>query len=165
MTTGGWLRRTWRRISHFHGARLGQTIPPLNELDDVIDKRVASGETEEEATTAVIEDFERSATTANTRTTPLVPASGIVVAGAGILTKQSDAAAYLAFVAMAFALGGLGYLAVALFTHAGRRKVGLPPTRADVAFAHERLAKKESRAELGSFLSFIGFVILLIVIL
>jgi hypothetical protein len=135
-TTGGWPRRTWRRISHFHGAHLGQAIPPVDELDDVIDKRVASGETEDEATTAVIEDFERSATTANARTTPLVPASGIV-----------------------------GYLAVALFTHAGRRNVGLPPTREDVAFAHDRLTKKQSRAELGSFLSFIGFVILLIVIL
>jgi hypothetical protein len=168
MTThnsGSRPRRRWRRVAHLHGRRLGQTIPPLDELEDAIDKRVASGETEEEATTAVIEDFERSATTANARTTPLVPASGIVVAGSGILTKEGDAAAYLAFLAMAFAIAGLGFLAVALFTHAGRRNVGLPATRADVAFAHDRLTKKTSRAELGSFLSFIGFVILLIVIL
>jgi hypothetical protein len=168
MTThnsGGRRRRRWRRIAHFHGGRLGQTIPPLDELDDVIDKRVASGETEEDATTAVIEDFERSAATANARITPLVPASGIVVAGAGILTRENDAAKYLAFVAMAFALAGIVNLAVSVFTHAGRRNVGLPPTRADVAYAHDRLTKKESRAELGSFLSFIGFITLIIVIL
>jgi hypothetical protein len=91
----GWLRRRWHRVAHFHARRLGQSIPPLDELEDVIDKRVASGESEEEAT--------------------------------------------------------------AVFTHAGRRNVGLPPTRADVAFAHERLAKKESRAELGSFLSSSSF--------
>lgn len=168
MTThnsGGRRRRRWRRIAHLHGGRLGQTIPPLDELDDVIDKRVASGETEEDATTAVIEDFERSAATANARITPLLPASGIIVAGSGILTREGDAAAYLAFVAMAFALAGVGYLAISVFTHAGRRSVGLPPTRADVAFARERLTQKESRAEVGSFFSFIGFLVLLIVIL
>jgi len=66
---------------------------------------------------------------------------------------------------MAFAIVGLGFLAIAVFTHAGRRNVGLPPTRYDVAFAHNRLTKKESRAEVGSFFSFVGFIVLLVVIL
>jgi hypothetical protein len=60
---------------------MGQKIPPLDALQDEIDKRVAAGEIEEEVTLAVIEDFEKSAATVNARTTPLVPASGIVVTG------------------------------------------------------------------------------------
>ncbi len=166
--SGGWIRRTWNRVAHFHGRRLGQTIPSLDELDESIEKRIASGETEEDATGAIIEDFERSATSVNARTTPLVPASGIIVAGSGILARgagEGDVAIFMAFLAMAFALGGLGFLATSLFTHAGRPRVGLPPTRADIAFVHERLTKKESNAQVGSFLSFVGFAVLLIVIL
>ena len=153
---------------HLHADRLGQKIPSLDALEDEIDKRIAAGETEEEATLAVIEDFERSAATVNARTTPLVPASGIVVTGAGILANasgQGEAARIIAFVAMAFAIVGLGFLATALFTHAGRPSVGFAPTRADIAFVHERLAKKESNAQVGSVLTGVGFVILLVVIL
>jgi hypothetical protein len=104
----------------------------------------------------------------NVRTTPLVPASGIVVTGAGILANasgQGEAAKVVALFAMAFALGGLGFLAAALFTHAGRPSVGCAPTRADGAFAHDRLIKKESNAQVGSMLTAVGFVILLVVIL
>ncbi len=160
--------RVWHRIFHFHAGRLGQTIPPLDSLEDAIDKRIASGESEEDAALAVIEDFERSAATVNARTTPLVPASGIVVTGAGILARGSDegdAATIIAYLAMALALIGLGFLAMALFTHAGRPSVGFAPTRADVAFAHERLVKKESNAQVGSVLTFLGFLVLIIVIL
>ncbi len=119
-------------------------------------------------TLGVIEDFEKSATTLNTRTTPLVPASGIVVTGSGILANasgQGEAAQVIALFAMAFALGGLGFLATALLTHAGRPSVGLAPTRADVPFVHDRLVKKESDAQVGSVLTGVGFVILLVVIL
>jgi hypothetical protein len=162
----GRLRRTWHRVSRFHGRRLGQSIPPLDELQESIDKRIASGESEEDATAAIIEDFERSAATVTARTTPLVPASGIVVAGAGIFARgEDDASLIVALFAMAFALGGLGFLAMSLFTHAGRPRVGLPPVRTDIAFVHDRLTRKESNAELGSFLSFVGFVVLLIAIL
>jgi len=98
---------------HIHADRKGQKIPPLDALEDEVDKRVAAGESDEDVTIAVIEDFEKSAATVNARTTPLVPASGIVVTGAGILAKagnESDAATILAFVAVAFALIGLGIL-------------------------------------------------------
>src|SRR2546421_11219993 len=110
--------RGWRRIFHIHADRVAQTIPPLDALQDEIDKRVAAGESEEDVTLAVVEDFEKSAATVNARTTPLVPASGIVVTGAGILAKagsEGEAATIFAFVAMAFALVGLGFLATALF--------------------------------------------------
>jgi hypothetical protein len=119
-------------------------------------------------TLAVIEDFERSAATVNARTTPLVPASGIVVTGAGILARaggEGEIATILAFVAMAFALIGLGFLATALFMHAGRPNVGFAPTRADIPFVHDRLVRKESNAQVGSVLTFVGFFILVIVIL
>jgi hypothetical protein len=158
----------WHRIFHFHAGRLGQTVPPLDSLEDAIDKRIRSGESEEAASLAVIEDFERSAATVNARTTPLVPASGIVVTGAGILARGSgegDVATIVSYVAMAFALIGLGFLATSLFTHAGRPSVGIAPTRTDVAFAHERLVKKESKAQVGSVLTFLGFLILVIVII
>ena len=161
-------RRRWRRMFHLHADRLGQKIPPLDALEDEIDKRIASGESEEDVTLAVIEDFEKSAATVNARTTPLVPASGIVVTGAGILANasgQGEAATVVALLAMAFALAGLGFLATALFTHGGRPRVGFAPTRADVAFVHERLVKKESNAQVGSVLTFLGFLILLVVIL
>src|SRR5215216_31472 len=78
---------------------------------------------------------------------------------------QGEAATVVALLAMAFALGGLGFLATALFTHAGRPRVGFTPTRADVTFVHERLVKKESNAQVGSVLTFLGFLILLVVIL
>ena len=133
-----------------------------------MDKRIASGESEEDVTLAVIEDFERSAATVTARTTPLVPASGIVVTGAGILTRDSgeaDIAIVLAFLAMLIALLGLGFLTSSLFTHAGRPSVGFEPTRADVEFVHDRLIRKECNARIGSMLTFTAFIVLLIVIL
>jgi len=162
----GWIRRAWRRVAYFHGRRLGQTIPSLDELYESIDKRVASGEREEDVVTEVIEDFERSAASTSMRTTPLVPASGIVVAGSTFLAKAGDVeSTVVAGVAIAFALLGLGFLATSVFTHAGRPRVGLPPVRGDVAFVHERLSKKDANALVGSFLSLVGFVVLVIVIL
>ena len=49
--------RGWRRVFHIHADRVAQTIPPLDALQDEIDKRVAAGESEEDVTLAVIEDF------------------------------------------------------------------------------------------------------------
>jgi hypothetical protein len=124
-TTGQAIRaRGWRRMFHLHADRLGQKIPPLDALEDEMGKRIASGESEEDVTLAVIEDFEKSASTVNARTTPLVPASGIVLTGAGILANasgQGEAAKIITLFAMAFALGVLGFLATALFTHAVAR--------------------------------------------
>jgi hypothetical protein len=160
------VRRTWRCVAYFHGRRLGQNIPSLEELDESIDKRVASGEPEDEVVTEVIEDFERSATTVSARTTPLVPASGIVVAGATFLAKDGDTeSTIVAAFAIALALLGLGFLAMSVFTHAGRPRVGLPLVRRDVAFVHRRLTRKESNATVGSFLSLVGFLVLMLAIL
>jgi hypothetical protein len=163
--TGRGPRGLWRRIKRSHERRLGQRIPPLDTLEDEIDKRIAAGESDDAVTLAVIEDFERSATTVNMRTTPLVPASGIVVTGAGILAREGDTVVALAYFAIVLALAGLGYLATSLFTHAGRPNVGVAPTRADIPFVHERLIKKESRAQTGSILTFFGFLVLLWVLI
>jgi hypothetical protein len=163
--TKRWPGRTWERIARSAQERRGQRIPPIEALEDAIDKRIASGDTEQDATLAVIEDFERSAATVNARTTPLVPASGIIITAAGLLSRDGGAETIVCYIAIAFAFGGLGYLAAALFTHAGRPSVGIEPTRTDVAFAHERLVQKESKAHKGSVLSFVGFVILLVVII
>lgn len=142
----------------------GDSGSPVDLLEEAIDKRAAAGESEQAATLAIIEDFERSAATVNARTTPLVPASGIIVTGAGILAKDGGSETIPAFLAMLFAFIGLAFLATALFTHAGRPSVGIEPTRADIPFVHERLTRKESQAQKGSFFSFVGFVTLVIVI-
>jgi hypothetical protein len=164
----GWARRSLHRLANFHGGRHGQTIPPLDALEDEVDKRIASGESEQDVTLAVIEDFEKSAATVSARTTPLVPVSGIIVTGAGILARESgedEVGTVLALLAMLITLVGLAFLAASVFTHAGRPSVGFEPTRADVAFVHDRLIRKESNARVGSLLAFAGFVVLLIVIL
>ena len=162
----GWVRRTWRRVAYFHSRRLGQSIPSLDEIDESIDKRVAAGESEDDVVTEVIEDFERSAATVSARTTPLVPASGIVVAGATFLAKDGELdSTIVAAFAIGMALLGLGFLAMSVFTHAGRPRVGLPPVRGDIAFVHARLTKKEANADVGSFLSLVGFLALIINVL
>jgi hypothetical protein len=148
--TKRWPGRTWDRIASSAQERRGQKIPPIAALQDAIDKRIEEGDSEQDATLGVIEEFERSAATVNARTTPLVPASGIIITAAGILSKVGGAEAVLCYTAMAFAFGGLGYLASALFTHAGRPIVGVEPSRPDIAFARERLIEKESKAHKGA---------------
>src|SRR5829696_1038255 len=50
--------------------------------------------------------------------------------------------------------------------HARRTASRRPaPDRGDIAFVHERLTKKESNADVGLFLSLIGFLVLVIAIL
>jgi hypothetical protein len=71
----------------------------------------------------------------------------------------------LCFLAILITFFGLGFLATSVFTHAGRPSVGFEPTRADVAFVHDRLIRKEASAQVGSLLTFAGFIVLLIVIL
>ena len=140
---------------------------PLARRDRRVDRQAcAAGESEDDVATEVIEDFERSAATVSVRTTPLVPASGIVVAAATFLAKEGDTDSIIvAAFAIGLALLGLGFLAMSVFTHAGRPRVGLPPMRGDIAFVHTRLTKKESSAEVGSFLSLVGFLALIINIL
>jgi hypothetical protein len=50
-------------------------------------------------------------------------------------------------------------------THAGRRMVGLTPTREDVAFVRARLIKKEANAQIGSVLIPLGLIVLVWLIL
>src|SRR5262249_56408878 len=99
----------------------------------------------EAVVTEVIGDCERSAAGVSARTTPLVPASGIVVAGSTFLAKDGDfESTIVAAFAIAFALVGLGFLAMSVFTHAGRPRVGLPVMRSDVAFVHPPPTTKPS---------------------
>src|SRR5262249_61164202 len=145
---------------------VGQTPASLEELAEWIDKRGAAGKPEEDVVPEVTEDSERSAASVSARATPLVRASGIVVAGSTFLAKDGDfESTIVAAFAIAFALVGLGFLAMSVFTHAGRPRVGLPVMRSDVAFVHRRLTKKESSAQVGSFLSLVGFLALMSAIL
>src|SRR5262249_58197467 len=108
-------------------------------------RRGAAGARGGEAVPEVIEDFEGSAASDSARTTPLVPASGIVVAGSTFLAKDGDfESTIVAAFAIAFALVGLGFLAMSVFTHAGRPRVGLPVMRSDVAFVHPPPTTKPS---------------------
>jgi len=158
--------RAYDRIVTLSAGRLGgQGIPALPALEDSLDDRIRAGEPEAQATRDVVEDFERAATGVNARTAPLVPASGLVVTAGGLLARLSDAATALVFLAMVLSLLGLSFLSASLFTHAGRRDVGVPPTRGDVAFAQERLIYKEGNARVGSVCFGLGLLLLLAAIL
>ena len=136
----------------------------MDTLHESLDQRVRDGASEADATLAVVENFEQAAATLSDRTAPLVPASGLVVTASGLLAPLSDAASTLVFTAMLFSILGLGFLTASLFTHAGRREVGLAPTRDDVAFAHQRLIYKEGNARIGSACFGLGLVLLLVAI-
>jgi hypothetical protein len=158
--------RWFDRIVAFRADKLGgQRIPAAAELLRRIDERTATGESEEAAVTAEVEDFERSAAAINARTTPLVPAAGLVTTGAGVLSKVGDASSALALTAMALAVIGLVFLTAALFLHAGRRSAGMEVTRADVIFAQERLIKKEANAQIGAYATSAAVLLLLAAIL
>ena len=142
-------QRGFARIVGFRADRLGgQVIPGMSELEARIDRRPDEVRVEA-AILGEVEEFERASAAINVRTAPLVPASGLVVTGAGVLAKATDAATGLALVAMVLALVGMCFLASALFTHAGRRAVGVAPTRDDLAFARARLIRKEGGAQIG----------------
>jgi hypothetical protein len=63
--TKRWPGRTWDRIASSAQERRGQKIPPIAALQDAIDKRIEEGDSEQDATLGVIEEFERSAATVN----------------------------------------------------------------------------------------------------
>jgi len=158
--------RTYDRIVRLSANRFGgQGIPALTTLFDSVDQRVRDGASDADATLVVVENFERAGAAVNERTAPLVPASGLVVTASGLLAPLSDAASTLVFTAMLFSILGLTFLTAALFTNAGRREVGLPPTRDDVAFAHRRLLYKEGNARIGSVCFGLGLLLLIAAIL
>jgi hypothetical protein len=143
----------------------GQRIPSTEELMARIEQRRSAGEGEEAVVSAEVEDFERSAATVNARTQPLVPAAGLITTGAGVLSKIGDTSEALALTAMGLAVIGLGFLTASLFLHAGRRSVGLAPTREDVAFAQTRLIRKEANAQIGATITSVAILVLLAAVL
>jgi hypothetical protein len=127
-----------------------------------------TGQSLDEAAAMVVEDLERAAAALSTRTAPLVPACGVLVAAAGLLLKAefSDGISdiFLCF-AVLFAVVGLSFLARANFIYAGRRTVGLSPTVDDIAFARDGLVHKHVCAYRGSWLAGIGLACLILGIL
>ena len=127
-----------------------------------------TGQSLDEAAEVVVEDLERAAAALSTRTAPLVPACGVLVAAAGLLLKAgfSDGVAdiFLGF-AVLFAVVGLSFLARAHFIYAGRRTIGLSPTVGDIAFARDRLVRKHVCTYRGGWLAAIGLACLILGIL
>jgi len=160
-------RALYERIVQFRSDHLaGQAIPPLAALIDRIEeRRRLLGETAEQATQAVVEDLEEAAASIHWRTAPLMPICGLVVAGAGVIDKFTPALPVLALSAIFLAIVGLYFSVVAIFTHAGRRAVGLTPTRKDVVFARARIIKKEANAQIGAVLTTLALVVLVAAIL
>jgi hypothetical protein len=127
-----------------------------------------TGKSLDEAAAVVVEDLERAAAALGTRTAPLVPACGVLVAAAGLLLKAgfSDGVAdiFLGF-AVLFAVLGLSFLARANYIYAGRRTIGLSPTVGDIAFARDRLVRKHVCTYRGGWLAGIGLACLILGIL
>jgi hypothetical protein len=128
----------------------------------------ATGRSLDEAAAEVVEDLERAAAALSTRTAPLVPACGVLVAAAGLLLKAefTDGLSDLFLgVAVLSAVGGLAFLARAHFIYAGRRTIGLSPAVADIAFARDRLVRKNACTYRGGWLAGAGLTCLILGIL
>jgi hypothetical protein len=138
-------------------------------MQRVEDRAKATGQTRDEAAGIVVEDLEAAAGALNTRTAPLVPGCGVLVAISGILVKAEPSSNGLseAFVSLAvlWAVAGFSFLTFALFSYAGRREVGLAPTVEDIAFARESLVRKRANAYRGGWLAGIGLACLILGIL
>ena len=123
-----------------------------------------TGQSPDEAAAVVVEDLEQAAAALTTRTAPLVPGCGVLVAISGLAAKAEtpDPVADL-FVSLAvlFAVGGLAFLARALFLYTGRRTVGLAPTVDDIAFARDRLVRKHAASTRGGWLAALGLTCLI----
>jgi hypothetical protein len=137
-------------------------------MDRAQESSRATGQSLDEASVVVVEDLERAAAALSTRTAPLVPACGVLVAAAGLLLKAgfSDGVAdiFLGF-AVLFAVVGLSFLTRAHFIYAGRRAIGLSPTVGDIAFARDRLVRKHACTYRGAWLAGIGLAFLILGIL
>lgn len=125
-----------------------------------------TGQSPDQAATVVVEDLERAGAALTTRTTPLVPSCGMLVAAAGILLKAEPTtdpiAEFFLGLSIVFAIVTLSFLSRALFSYAGRRNVGLAPTVDDIAFARDCLVRKHSSARRGSWLA--GFALACLII-
>jgi hypothetical protein len=159
-TRRGWLGR----------ARRHQAIASLDSLMRRVEERSrTTGQSQDEAAAVIVEDLERAAAALNTRTAPLVPGCGVLIAVTGLLLKaepSSDPTAkFFLGLSVVFAVLGFSFLARALVGYAGRRKIGLSPTVDDIAFAHDRLVRKDANAHRGDWLAGIGLTCLIIGIL
>jgi hypothetical protein len=128
----------------------------------------ATGQSLDEAAAVVVEDLERAAAALSTRTAPLVPACGVLVAAAGLLLKaefSDDVGDVFLGLAVLFAVVGLSFLARAHFIYAGRRTIGLSPTVRDIAFARDRLVHKHACTYRGGWLAGIGLTCLILGVL
>jgi hypothetical protein len=138
-------------------------------MERVEERAKATGQSRDEAAATVVEELETAAGALNTRTAPLVPGCGVLVALSGLLAKAEPSSNGLseAFVSLAvlWAVAGFSFLTFALFSYAGRRLIGLAPTVEDVAFARDRLVRKRANAHRGSWLAGIGLACLIIGIL
>jgi hypothetical protein len=162
---GAFNRRRW-----FRRVTTDQRIASLDSLMRRVQERsVSGGQSLDQAAGAVVEDLERASTALNTRTAPLVPGCGVLVAAAGILLKGEPSsygfAEFFLGLAIVFAVGGFTFLTRALFAYAGRRTVGMSATVDDVAFAHESLSRKLANARRGGLLAGIGLAFLILGIL
>jgi hypothetical protein len=127
-----------------------------------------TGQSLDKAVAEVVEDLERAAAALSTRTAPLVPACGVLVAAAGLLLKaefSDDVGDVFLGFAVLFAVLGLAFLTRAHFIYAGRRTIGLSPTVGDIAFARDRLVRKRACTYRGGWLAGIGLTCLIIGIL
>ena len=128
-----------------------------------------TGQSLDEASAVVVEELEGAAAALTTRTAPLVPECGVLVAISGLATKAEPSSDRLAeaFVSLAviFAIAGFAFLTRALFAYAGRRSIGLAATSDDIAFARELLVRKRANARRGGWLAGLGLTCLIIGIL
>jgi hypothetical protein len=127
-----------------------------------------TGRSLDESAAVIVEDLERAAAVLSTRTAPLVPACGVLVAAAGLLLKAeftdglSDIFLGLAVLS---AVSGLAFLSRAHFIYAGRRTIGLAPTVADIAFARDLLVRQNRCEHRGGWLAGTGLACLIVGIL
>jgi hypothetical protein len=157
-------RRRWRTGT---GDRAVASVDALISRAEELSR--ASGKTEDEAAAGGGRDLESAAAALTTRTAPLVPGTGVLVAISGLAVKAEPTSRPLVQVfisfAIFFAIAGFAFLTRALFLYAGRRIIGLAPTVDDIAFARNRLVRKHTSAHRGGLLAGIGLMFLIIGIL
>jgi hypothetical protein len=130
----------------------------------------ATGQSQDEAAAVVVNDLEQAANALTTRTAPLVPGCGVLVAISGLAvkaepTKGNQVSEAFVSLAVLFAVAGFAFLTTALFLYAGRRTIGLSATVDDIGFARERIVRKYTSAHRGGLLAGIGLACLIIGIL
>ena len=159
-----------RRRPRWRGGTGDRAVASVGALTSRVEELArATGKTEDEAAAVVVQELESAAVALTTRTAPLVPGCGVLVAISGLVVKAEPTSRPLVQVfisfAIFFAIAGFALLTRALFFYAGRRVIGLAPTVDDIAFARDRLVRKHTSAHRGGLLAGIGLTFLIIGIL